>query len=436
MNEQAAASQPGAAGFLEMLQDEAYRKWRVEPPANVAGLTGYGIGQFEAVFAQLRQMADYADLAAPDDVLERLRRADEAAARGEHIHVFDDLNAPTKYENPIIHHSITIASTQIYEVARNLNCPIPRQPLIGTMPTGDIHAFTVSVPEELQTGASDPDNLIVFDWQFFLFVHLFSKCLARALPTMPSTEHGPGFVGLSWKDKDFRRNIDRNPAVAEAFTDLLVSYATTGRPGTSRSFASAEAFQQNQLGHGHKEMAGIIRTSMELFVIGHEYGHIAQWNMMAADGGEGHGLRWLAYDGDDPDNPVVRQQMAELDADGYGLRLACLAARPKYRELALEYVGADAYFSGVDLMRRALSVLVHGRVVDAAPTTHPRAKYRRALLRGSLSTFPVSGKERKGAIGLAEKVELIAELLWERAYDTLMDLHRKGTRPAPWWLEK
>jgi hypothetical protein len=132
----------------------------------------------------------------------------------------------------------------------------------------------------------------------------------------------------------------------------------------------------------------------------------------------------------------VQSHLTELDADGYGLRLTSLAARPRYRDLTLEYIGADAYFSGLDMMRRALCVLTLGRVIDMTSETHPSAKDRRDVMRRSLSVFPVSEEERKGAIDVAQKVELIAELLWERAYDTLMDRHRRGTNPAPWWLQE
>jgi hypothetical protein len=416
-----------------MLQEEAYRKWRVEPPVNVAGLTGYGIGRFDAMFTQIRQMADYGALDYSEDARERVRRAAEAQARGQHRHAFDDLGAPTRFENPIIYRTISGASAQIFNVARQLNCPLPAQPLVGTMPTGDIHAYTVPVPEDMRAGESDADHLIIFDWQFFLFVHLFSKAIAGALTAAPSPEYGTEFWSLSWDEDDIRRKIERDPSVAEGFTDLLVSYATTGRPGDSRVYTSPEAFQRSRLGPGNRAMAAIIRASMELFVMGHEYGHIAQRNSAAAGMVR---LRWVGYDGPDADSPAVRSHLAELDADGYGLRLASLAARPRYRNLTLEYIGADAYFSGLDMMRRALCVLTLGRVAGMDGETHPSARDRRGVLRRSLSVFPVSEEERAGAVDVARKVELIAELLWERAYDTLMDLHRRGTSPAPWWMQE
>jgi hypothetical protein len=427
------AGQAGAVRFLALLQEEAYRKWRVEPPVNVPGLTGYGIGQFDAIFTQIRQMADYSSLDRSDDYQERLRRVEEAAARGEHVHAFDDLKAPTTFESPIIYHTISGVSAQVFKVARQLNCPMAAQPLVGTMPTGDIHAYTVGVPADMRASESDADHLIIFDWQFFLFVHLFSLALASAVPATPSPEHGDDFWSLSWDEEDIRRTIERDPSIAESFTDLLVSYATTGRPGNSQVYASPEAFQRGQLGPGNRAMAGLIRASMELFVMGHEYGHVAQRNSVAAGTGR---LRWVGYDGPDAGDPVVQSHLTELDADAYGLRLATLAARPTYRDLTLEYIGADAYFSGLDMMRRALCVLTLGRVIDMTSRTHPSAKDRRDALRRSLSVFPVSTGERNGAINIAQKVELIAELLWERAQDTLMDLHRNGTSPAPWWLQE
>jgi hypothetical protein len=183
---EAPTSGSGAARFLEMLQEEAYRKWRVGPLRNVPGFNDYDMGRpAEFLSERVRQQTDYTDLIFSGEFAERLRQAQETGLR----HPFRDLTVPTKFENPMIYLVISGASARVHETALRLNRPLPAQPLVGTMPTGDVHAYTVPVPEEMRTSKSDADHLIIFDWQFFLFAHLLSKAIARAFPSVPSREY-------------------------------------------------------------------------------------------------------------------------------------------------------------------------------------------------------------------------------------------------------
>jgi hypothetical protein len=217
--------------------------------------------------------------------------------------------------------------------------------------------------------------------------------------------------------------------IAEDFTDLLVSYATTGNLEKSKAYSSAKEFRRRSLGSGNREFAGMIRESMELFVMGHEYAHVAQRNA-AASGSES--LLWDVRDATDRENPVMRSHLKEIDADTYGVWIAAMITMSN-RDTSLAYMGADAYFSGADMMGRALSVLRQGRADDMNTATHPSPRCRRELLRRSFSKFPASEQAKADAIDDARKLELIAELLWGHAYRTLKDLHRRGTLPAPWW---
>jgi hypothetical protein len=265
MMSESSASESGAARLLEMLQEVAYRKWRVEPLRHVPGFTGLSRkSAAEAISEGIRQQVDYADLIRSGEFAERARRATETGDP----HQFHDLKAPTRFENPMIYLAISEASTRVYTMARERGWPLPTQPLVGTMPTGDIHAYTVPVPQEMRANESDADHLIIFDWQFFLFVHLFSKAIARAFPSVPSQKH-KGFSELSLDEKKIRHNIEKNSLITEEFTDLLVAYATTGEPGRSATYTSAGEFKLRSLETGNRELAGTIRESMELFVLGH-----------------------------------------------------------------------------------------------------------------------------------------------------------------------
>ena len=84
-------------------------------------------------------------------------------------------------------------------------------------------------------------------------------------------------------------------------------------------------------------------------------------------------------------------------------------------------------------MRRALSVLRRGRSDYTATPTHPSLTLRRELLRESLLVLPLNEKARADAIANGKTVEFVAELLWDRTYRALKDLHRRGTELAPWW---
>ena len=425
---ESSATGSGAARLLGMLQEEAYRKWRVEPLRNVPGFTGLSTkGAAEAMFEGIRQQVDYADLIWSGEFADRAKRATETGDP----HQFHDLKAPTRFENPMTYLAISEASTRVYTKARELDWPMPAQPLVGTMPTGDIHAYTVPVPQEMRVDESDADHLIIFDWQFFLFVHLFSKAIARAFPSAPSQKH-KGFSELSLDEKKIRHNIKGNPLIADEFTDLLVAYATTGEPGRSAAYTSAREFKRRSLDTGKRELAGTIRESMELFVLGHEHGHVVQRNR-----GDSLALaRSLIRPGQSEEevrsNAALRGPLGEIDADLYGLLLS-IGITQSGLDFATAYMGIDAYFTGADMMRRALSVLRRGRPDYAATPTHPSVTLRRELLRESLLKLPLTEQARADAVANGKTVELVAELLWDRAYRTLKGLHRRGTDLAPWW---
>jgi hypothetical protein len=428
MMSESSASESGAARLLEMLQEVAYRKWRVEPLRYVPGFTGLSRkSAAEAISEGIRQQVDYADLIRSGEFAERARRATETGDP----HQFHDLKAPTRFENPMIYLAISEASTRVYTMARERGWPLPTQPLVGTMPTGDIHAYTVPVPQEMRANESDADHLIIFDWQFFLFVHLFSKAIARAFPSVPSQKH-KGFSELSLDEKKIRHNIEKNSLITEEFTDLLVAYATTGEPGRSATYTSAGEFKLRSLETGNRELAGTIRESMELFVLGHEYGHVVQRNR-----GDSLALaRSLIRPGQDEEevrsSSALRGPLGEIDADLYGLLLAT-GIMQSGLDFATAYMGIDAYFTGTDMMRRALSVLRRGRSDYTATPTHPSLTLRRELLRESLLVLPLNEKARADAIANGKTVEFVAELLWDRTYRALKDLHRRGTELAPWW---
>ena len=131
-------------------------------------------------------------------------------------------------------------------------------------------------------------------------------------------------------------------------------------------------------------------------------------------------------------NQLATAVLGEIDADLYGLLLAT-GIMQSGLDFATAYMGIDAYFTGTDMMRRALSVLRRGRSDYTATPTHPSLTLRRELLRESLLVLPLNEKARADAIANGKTVEFVAELLWDRTYGALKDLHRRGTELAPWW---
>jgi len=137
-------------------------------------------------------------------------------------------------------------ATSIVTAARALTAHPPEMPLLVTLPTGAVNAYTCLVPGATRL-------VVVFDQDMLFFGDLFAGALA--LWVAPRDEGGDAEEAHTWLLKGI-------------LMDLVAGHMTTSRP---------------------RELSGPVRTyaaqlysSLQLFVVGHEFGHIMAGHLTSA----------------------------------------------------------------------------------------------------------------------------------------------------------
>jgi hypothetical protein len=175
--------------------------------------------------------------------------------------------------------------------------------------------------------------------------------------------------------------------------------------------------------------AQMLRDSVQLFALGHEYGHILKGHLGQQRPAAGLGGPREA----DPEELAWSNQ-EEVEADAQGLSLSVAAGQSRGHDLPIGFLGADFYFTMTHVLERAISVLRHGHEnVSADATTHPPPVLRRMILRHVLSRHRTPQVD--AAIGLGENMEQVVEMLWQDLRPRLVDAYRAGVRPLQRWQD-
>lgn len=167
----------------------------------------------------------------------------------------ENIELPTKYEDPITYILISKLAKRIEESADDLSIAIPYRPIIGTLPTGRVNAMAIAVP-------SSDEFIIVFESGLFYFALLLSKALTMSIPFKGTQEKKLTF---SYDIAEVTKKIDANPEILNRFIQVLFAYLLEGRPSAAPPYILEEPYMN---------LAEILIDSMELFVMGHEYEHI------------------------------------------------------------------------------------------------------------------------------------------------------------------
>jgi hypothetical protein len=377
-----------ATSFLEQLQRATYDAWHLTPTRT----NDAEQAKFVRTFVESQYPS--ADEEQREDLIKAF--AGELARRTARV--------PTAYEEPGWYAVMENLSEDIGKSADEASLVIPTNPLLGTLPTGQINAMTLRVP------GSD-DYLIVFEWQLFLFALLLSKAVARALPLRQTEDEGFSF---SAQKDDIAQRIDSDKSVVYRFADVLLAYAATGEPSRARPYLP-------EVHYGR--LADVLRRSMELFVMGHEYAHIILGHLSSAQSTETtlSEAEMLEY-----------SWVQEYQADMMGSSLMIRAMLRGGMDASMSYWGCDFFFSAIDVMDKAVSVLKGEEETAVKLGSHPPTKERREMLRRVLPEI-IGEKHANDALGLSRILEDVTDLLWQRTRPVIAEARSRGVRPAPWW---
>lgn len=377
-----------AVRYLEELQRDVYADMGLERPPE--------LGE-DAQQRLLDQAADAMGVEQSD--LSEQMRAQLARAL---------VDRPTRFEDPFTFLLLEARATDLEEVAEEIGAKLVARPVLGTLPHGQFNALAIEVP-----GATE--HLVVFHRGVFGLINLVAKAVAA---TLPPTD--PKHAGVSF-DLDRERvmhALRRDGTPAQRLADFLVGYILAGHP---------HAAEQYFLRQPSATLAALLARGGQLFVLGHEYGHIVAGHLEHS----AHSERRLGPRSVDVLRPDWR---LEYEADDIGMRFALASLRTKSRlDLALSYCGIDLVFSALALVERALATLIHGAPAEnAGSDTHPPPALRRNVLRSRVGELPDCAAV-SGALTLSANVEAVLELMWTRIEPIFVRLHAEGTPPSPIW---
>jgi hypothetical protein len=180
-------------------------------------------------------------------------------------------------------------------------------------------------------------------------------------------------------------------------------------------------------------MANRLIYATELFIMGHEYGHILSGHFS-----DRSSKVHSALPGDDV-NEFGTSWQQEFQADNRGAELMSAALQIREYPFQMSFVGADFFFICAMLVERGLSILNTG--IDTVPdgndtsTTHPPAGLRLAALHLGLET--ALPKQVYANVRIVSDMLLgVVEMLWTvAAAPSLHSLHQKRARPSNAWIE-
>ncbi|MEV6632070.1 hypothetical protein AB0M54_15100 [Actinoplanes sp. NPDC051470] len=309
---------------------------------------------------------------------------------------------PTKFEHPFAYAMMRTLTRHIEKVLADHDIGLPSRPRFGTLATGQVNAMTVAVP--------GGGHLVLLENELLTFANLICKAIVLACP---ATEAEDGWFGFS---TEAPAHLDEDDTAVVRFTETLLAYLVDGRPAAAPQYLLGSWRQQI--------VTSLLRDAVELFVVGHEYGHIIGGHLGSAR---------LRSAGVVPVEQVDYAWQQEYEADYIGVHLGVLAMREKI-EVDADYAfcGFEIFFSALDIMDRAASLLQFGDESARRLGSHPPSFDRRATLRDSAVRL-VGGDESGHPLGLGRAYAAVLDTLWERARPAVVRARRHGVRLAPMW---
>jgi hypothetical protein len=317
-------------------------------------------------------------------------------------------NMPTRFEEPLTYAEIMELARDIEDDANRLCYPVPSRPVIGTLPAGCVNACALAIPSSNQ-------HLIIIATGLFRFLYRISIIITQAMPVVGDERNGRRSVN----PKLVEQNIEENPDIVERFYEAFYAYLVRGDMGITEPWDINKYTSYYAMG---------IREPMELFLMGHEYGHII-------NGHFSNSKRVASKIGTEKVDTLTPNHRQEYEADWTGMWLTLAAMNAKRYDLAWSCLGFSLFFSCYEFLENGLSILETGEMGNYQCDTHPPTLYRRSMLWNGLHKSPrVPRNKLDPAMRAAEKIHINMNQLWIRITSRLRKLHEDGEEPAEKWI--
>ncbi|MEV0641629.1 hypothetical protein AB0I77_43260 [Streptomyces sp. NPDC050619] len=290
-------------------------------------------------------------------------------------------------------------------------------PTLGTLRTGQINAMTIAVPRS-------NEFVVILEEGLFSLGVMLTHAIAPAYATLGSN-------GIDTDQTRIAGRLDQDEEAIQLFANMLLSFVQRGR---MQEFSFAEE---------HRHLATNLSYGMWKFIVGHEYGHIVNGDLNGSIR-----AKWAIVD--ENVDIVDHSWEREFAADEHGLEMSLLSMTPTDSQNTREGIkmlfatgGGDIFFTVIDIMDRATSLLRTGREGCLTLGSHPPARQRRSAYRRHMNRMlevdPASGSHSENHAKIfhqfAEYLEVSAEQLWLRTRPHLIAAHKAGVRPAASWRQ-
>jgi hypothetical protein len=380
-----------AVEWLERRQRQLYADTGMNPEAKLSD---------EADRQLTQQVIEALDLKVSPDEFRREHEAYVARSKGR---------PSTRLEDPSLFASIHAQADAIEAAAAALGWTLPPRPVLGTLPLGQLNALAIRVP-------NPEEYVLAFQRGVIGLINLLTKAVAAALP--PITDARTGRASFNPHLPVVKEAFDRNDEPLRRLSDFLAAYVLTGH---------AHAAQPYILKGPALLLAAHLGRSGQLFVVGHEYGHIASGHFDVRRSRR----RKL---GRTEVDVAPTGWSNEYEADFIGMVLTTKALQEDL-DLALSYAGVDLLFSAISLVDRAISTVMYGSPERGREyDSHPPPDLRREALRRRVTELPVDALAIQGAVELASRLADVLDLMWSLVQPKFARLHSSGIQPARCWL--
>ncbi|WP_448203735.1 hypothetical protein [Azospirillum sp. sgz302134] len=288
-------------------------------------------------------------------------------------------NGVTPEDDPMLMNIILHLQKQIEDICNEKKVDLSGKFLFSTIQSNEINAICAKVPDSAY-------GVILVDGQLVTFCNLISKVFAETLPLKPSRN---GMQAFSFDRDEIKRRLKKKKNPINRLFDVLGASIIAGRA----SFAEPWGLEPE-----HVPLHALLLNAMEIFAIGHEYGHIICKHTNNA-------AHVKSKIGDEIEiDEIIFNWSQEIEADVVGFQLMMAVQSEKGFDAALSAMGAYVFLKAMELHEN-ISAKLTG-LDPFSSLTHPPAKVRVQKLSEFVQKF-LPKEDCKSVERLFRKVNMI-----------------------------
>lgn len=303
---------------------------------------------------------------------------------------------PTRYDDPVQFITLEGKIAQIKKAAQDIGLNTSDFPLYANIPTGKVNATAIWLE-----GCND--KFLLFDSLLFNFCHLFSKAFTLCLPFAVINEQ----IEFSLELEKIEEHIKNNGEGIHRLSELMINYVYDHDPSKSSQYPiNLEFFS----------MASLMREGMELFVVGHEFGHVYAEHLQQIKSFKTTAQKTFSS------REIAESHRKELEADYLGLALATQAMANKGNDAGLSVLGAYLFFVALEIAGKVNNYLLRGELdnYSSEPSdTHPSPLQRLEWLKKVAHLITADDPKQKQSLSILAQIDGVENVIWEHLLEHL-----------------